>query len=254
MINFFRKTRKRLAEDNKPMKYLRYALGEILLVVIGILIALSINNWNEERKKVKQEYYVLMNLVEDFKTSLANLEKSTNEDYLNWSETLQTTRKYFGLNDVQLTDAMRDTIRSTGYVYTDIIEGSLNSILSSEKLELIRNENLKNKLTAYPAHLKRFKKFEKNLEDYVLNIQRDIFRQHVSLLDDAPNENPLKQRIAKSDYEGLMNNRYYQNVVIGQKIVLSQLINTAELLNNRTVEIYTILLEELKQNPNYNKN
>ncbi len=42
MINFFRKTRKQLADDNKPLKYMRYAIGEIVLVVIGILIALSI--------------------------------------------------------------------------------------------------------------------------------------------------------------------------------------------------------------------
>jgi len=44
MINFFRKIRKQLAEDNKPLKYARYAIGEIALVVIGILIAISINN------------------------------------------------------------------------------------------------------------------------------------------------------------------------------------------------------------------
>ena len=50
MIKFFRRIRKKLADDNKPMKYLRYAIGEIVLVVIGILIALSINNWNEQRK------------------------------------------------------------------------------------------------------------------------------------------------------------------------------------------------------------
>ena len=50
MINFFRKIRKQLADDNKPLKYLRYASGEIVLVVIGILIALQINNWNEFKK------------------------------------------------------------------------------------------------------------------------------------------------------------------------------------------------------------
>ena len=50
MINFFRKIRKKLADDNQFFKYSRYAVGEILLVVIGILIALSINNWNDERK------------------------------------------------------------------------------------------------------------------------------------------------------------------------------------------------------------
>jgi len=51
MINFFRKIRKQFADDNKPLKYMRYAIGEIVLVVIGILIALQINNWNEDRVK-----------------------------------------------------------------------------------------------------------------------------------------------------------------------------------------------------------
>ena len=47
MLKFFRNIRKQLAAENKVAKYLRYAVGEIILVVIGILIALQINNWNE---------------------------------------------------------------------------------------------------------------------------------------------------------------------------------------------------------------
>ena len=50
MIKFFRKIRYDLMEKNKTVKYFKYAIGEIVLVVIGILIALSINNWNENRK------------------------------------------------------------------------------------------------------------------------------------------------------------------------------------------------------------
>ena len=50
MIPFFRRIRKKMADDNKPLKYFRYAIGEIVLVVIGILIAVQINNWNENRK------------------------------------------------------------------------------------------------------------------------------------------------------------------------------------------------------------
>jgi len=49
MIPFFRKTRKKMAYDNRPIKYMRYAIGEIVLVVIGILIALQINNWNQNK-------------------------------------------------------------------------------------------------------------------------------------------------------------------------------------------------------------
>jgi hypothetical protein len=67
MIKFFRKIRQNLLMDNKTKKYFKYALGEIVLVVIGILIALSINNWNEERKnKIKESVY-----LEGIKSDLA---------------------------------------------------------------------------------------------------------------------------------------------------------------------------------------
>ena len=62
MINFFRKIRKKLADDNKPLKYARYAIGEIVLVVVGILIALQINNWNEDKKAMKYELKILQEL------------------------------------------------------------------------------------------------------------------------------------------------------------------------------------------------
>jgi len=76
MINFFRKIRKKLADDNKPIKYLRYAIGEILLVVIGILIALSINNWNENQKLKKEEMIILASLLDDLKEAKRQSKKS----------------------------------------------------------------------------------------------------------------------------------------------------------------------------------
>lgn len=62
MIPFFRKIRKKMADNNRPVKYMRYAIGEIVLVVIGILIALQINNWNEERIQ-KQELEGLLQSI-----------------------------------------------------------------------------------------------------------------------------------------------------------------------------------------------
>jgi hypothetical protein len=73
MINFFRKIRKKMADDNKPLKYMRYAIGEIVLVVIGILIALQINNWNEKKKSDKQIELLLINLVEAINQDIDNL-------------------------------------------------------------------------------------------------------------------------------------------------------------------------------------
>jgi len=72
MIPFFRKIRKQYADDNRPIKYLRYAIGEIVLVVIGILIALQINNWNQNRIQLRNINNSLIeihsNLTSDYKT------------------------------------------------------------------------------------------------------------------------------------------------------------------------------------------
>ena len=67
MIKFFRRIRYDLMEKNKTGKYLKYAIGEIVLVVIGILIALSINNWNETRKDQQELRNILQSIVVDMK-------------------------------------------------------------------------------------------------------------------------------------------------------------------------------------------
>jgi len=77
MIPFFRKIRKKLADDNKPVKYFRYAIGEVVLVVIGILIALSINNWNEQRKDAILEKYYLHRLISDLKADIEEIDTTT---------------------------------------------------------------------------------------------------------------------------------------------------------------------------------
>lgn len=79
MIKFFRSIRKKLLAEGKTTNYLKYAIGEIVLVVIGILIALQINNWNENKKERKQEHKVLTELL----SSLENNYTSMVSDSLN---------------------------------------------------------------------------------------------------------------------------------------------------------------------------
>ena len=84
MIKFFRKIRQKLLSENKFSKYLIYAIVEIILVVIGILIALQINIWNSKRLENKEERNVLINLKKDFQQNQVSLESviSDNEKYL----------------------------------------------------------------------------------------------------------------------------------------------------------------------------
>ncbi len=80
MIKFFRKIRQNLLLENKTGKYFKYAIGEIVLVVFGIIIALQINNWNEERKKqnLKNEY--LISLENDYKKDTLQLNQRINQN------------------------------------------------------------------------------------------------------------------------------------------------------------------------------
>ncbi|WP_299335501.1 DUF6090 family protein [uncultured Psychroserpens sp.] len=73
MIKFFRRIRQRLLSENKFSKYLIYAFGEIILVVIGILIALQINNWNENRRQQKQLMAVYERTLADINSDIEEL-------------------------------------------------------------------------------------------------------------------------------------------------------------------------------------
>ncbi len=79
MIKFFRKIRLNSIVQGKTANYLKYATGEILLVVIGILIALQVNNLNEERKRQIKKQELINNLISDFETSLIKSQESLKE-------------------------------------------------------------------------------------------------------------------------------------------------------------------------------
>ncbi|NOG44468.1 MAG: hypothetical protein HND50_04520 [Calditrichaeota bacterium] len=126
-------------------KYLRYALGEILLVVIGILIALQINNWNEQRKINKAEQTILNDLKIEIASNIKSLKALTTE-HRNSLDSAQKLRQLFN-DKSQLTKISNNTIMN--YVWAlkgknyYMEKGILNSILSSGQINAIQNKKLK---------------------------------------------------------------------------------------------------------------
>ena len=148
MIKFFRKIRKNLADDNRPIKYMRYAIGEIVLVVIGILIALSINNWNENRKfdSIRDSNY--LQLLEDLKTDKEYIDEIIDEFNANDSIYGEYLKSYKTPN---LT--MNDVMSNLGYDKVDFTITSLrfqnstiNSLESTGEIKLIPS-GLRKKIT-----------------------------------------------------------------------------------------------------------
>jgi len=144
MINFFRKIRKHLADDNKPIKYFRYAIGEIVLVVIGILIALSINNWNENEKTNRWEERFLTDLKNELESdynqlsSVYQMQIDKRNACLNVLELIKTIKR----KDKGIIDSVY-AISQRGNATFFPTTGVYDSGLSGGKIENIKNDSLK---------------------------------------------------------------------------------------------------------------
>ena len=99
MLKFFRKIRLSLFSEGKTGKYFKYAIGEIILVVIGILIALGINNWNENRKSTVKTKQFLLSLKSDLQTDLKAISEVI-EDQTSRSEALLSAIELSGHPDL----------------------------------------------------------------------------------------------------------------------------------------------------------
>ena len=177
MINFFRKIRKQLADDNKPFKYLRYAIGEIILVVIGILIALSINNWNEERKQenLKQRLYV--ELYESIKSDTVDY----NDDLRDLKSVILNTKLLKGIIklDAPYTVGLDTSLAIIGLIRSNEANYTILTRISNVGIEIIDNVNLRNEFIHYYEDSKNFVRYAKKPNDLLDKLYPKYFISHI---------------------------------------------------------------------------
>jgi len=170
MINFFRKIRQQLLTQNKVSKYLLYAIGEIVLVVIGILIALSINNWNEEQKNRIEEKNLLLELRTEFREKKEELEAYGRQcDGL-----IKNIDIYYRYTNSTTLEHDNDSLRflvhgltfGVGFVTPN---RTLNSIENSAKIYLIKNDELRNYFKKWENTLVNLNRFHEEKEALRIN-------------------------------------------------------------------------------------
>ncbi|MDC8003507.1 DUF6090 family protein [Aureisphaera galaxeae] len=148
---------------NKFNRYVLYALGEIVLVVIGILIAIQINGWNEERKNRSKERALLAELHKESKENLKQFEENK-QAYL---QSLNACRVVLRNVDTMEEKASLDSIMRYGPgmfrgITFDPSNGVVASLLSTGEIQLIRNDSLRNYIITWRDVLKDFKEEEDN--------------------------------------------------------------------------------------------
>ena len=253
MIPFFRKIRKTLADDNKPIKYLRYAIGEIVLVVIGILIALQINNWNENRKDNLKEVANLNSLKSELEISLKELKSDYN------------STKLFHNSTLKVQNYMRKKTRISDSMYMDFYlsyqfsgffpKVSTYETFKSGNLELIKSDSLKILITdIYEAGYKRILSRNNTTR---ISTRINYYQEHFRITSNAKPDVSLMQlrnsfRAIPNNYEYLMNDPKYESLIseaiFDRRLLLRDYENTIELVRKVISEIedYLKTKQEIK--------
>jgi len=181
MLKFFRQIRQNLLLQNKTSKYFKYAIGEIILVVIGILIALQINNWNENRKQKAIEISYLKRLLIDLEKD-KNLWTST---YNKRKSQVTTIQKLIGLNYSQQSDTLNfltvGSLLKSAAMWSDINpnQDTFSEMLSSGNLDIIKNDSIKIKLIDLNSNYKAVA----NWDDTTEKAHSKVFESTMSVYD-----------------------------------------------------------------------
>ncbi len=256
MIKFFRKIRQRRLTDNKFSKYLLYAIGEIVLVVIGILIALYINNWNESNSKNKVANNYINNIQLELNSDLRNFEqyKSLNENQINQINDLLIALINDNINNVneeELIFKLMDAYRPYPFApktatYTDMV--------TSGKMEFIKTIDLRQKIISHYTFLEQTKSHIDRETDYNWNHFIPFFnnegyyewRNHPFLgIIDSTKIKKIKHfsllDIDKSStkFKAIENNLYYRKVILNVRIQnLEELMESTNILLNEIEDFY----------------
>ncbi len=171
MIKFFRKIRYDLIGKNKTGKYLKYAIGEIVLVVIGILIAISINNWKQSIDLKKVEQNLCNDLIQELQNDLFEIQGNRifNTKYL---------LRYKYASEIIINDTLKKLTDTLGTIATEIInfsdfkneESAYNKLATSGKLELITNKEILGRLQNLGVLYNYINRLEVNQEQIMFTI------------------------------------------------------------------------------------
>tara|TARA_R110000751_G_scaffold244009_1_gene344186 strand:+ start:820 stop:1572 length:753 start_codon:yes stop_codon:yes gene_type:complete len=247
-MKIFRKLRRKLLASGKTKSYFVYAFGEIVLIVIGILIAWKINSLNEVRKNRIVELKIYQSLNEELNTNLKLLDSSI-VGYAQNIQSIQNTIKIIRSEDQELTEDIKEVIINVNYKATKLQSGAINSVSSTNKFEFIESDLLRDLIASYPNELNGFEKQEAKIENIVINRLQPAIESYVSLIDILLTRE-LKygktQSLSKqSDYIELLNNREYQNVLVDRLLQTESQLIISNNLRDKTQMIAFKLNKEL---------
>ena len=228
MVRFFKNIRQQLASENKVMAYLRYAIGEILLVVIGILIALQVNNWNQDRLARIEGEHIKQNIHEEFIKNQKLLKESRqlNNEALNACSLLM---KLVGAEKPELARYNLDSLFNSS-LFAELYlptRNSLEDFLQSGRMNLLGSEELKNAILSWNAAVDQFKEYKNVQTNWQNNYYMPYLLSVISYkqLDIYSHKSWSGKSKLKTDYYPAFKDIKFENLIDNNLCLLQYLLN-----------------------------
>lgn len=262
MIKFFRKIRHSMLSENKTSKYTLYAIGEIFLVVIGILIALQINNWNETKKEQAITNKYLSGFITDLEKDRAQL-----DDLINVRKK-QSSSSNALLGMIESNEYDLDTFYNHYYYIFPFYRfvpnsNTLEEVLNSSHLRFITDENIKNRLLDLRTSYHNIRLNEEHVyEDRAVYLYSDLTLNHIEFnglfvadtgfdVIEKREESFSKSKdveIYKKDAEYFINDRHFKSFLNLLEFNLQFVIPQIETARKECDAIITLIENELENN------
>jgi hypothetical protein len=232
MIKFFRHIRKSLLSENKFSKYLLYAIGEIILVFIGIAMALQFNNWNETKKTREKEQQVLTEIISDLEFTLQDLDRVINTRTNNLKRTINSINAVIDIleTDKSYYDSLAYTFRAIN-AYDDIhFKTSGYQSLVSIGTDLVEDPNLRSAIGEF--HTSSIKETKGRFEEVHLDFYSYMIDNYRIKFTSVFDENSL-EKLIPNDFEALKKDKEYIQSI---KVFLGVNISYLEILTEVNTE------------------
>ncbi len=227
MIRFFRQLRMGQMKHRAISKYLFYAIGEIFLVVIGILIALQVNNWNEQRLDKMKEISYLSGVKQDLESSLSELDRviKKSSNVKNITTALLDIKPEKGINiPEEILDSMM--FYAEGYTIFQPAKGTMQDLISSGNLNLLSNPSIRTKIATWEASFQMVVEREqlgKSEVQHLIDLHREVARKYEyrkygnSLFNDAQRKRILQDPVFRNTYFGIRRNASILHILYLEK-------------------------------------
>lgn len=250
MTKVFNKIRKQLLYENKTGRYLKYAIGEIVLVMIGILLALQVNNWNQNRSLKKEELKIMKSIHKEFSKNLAKFD----EAYKFHNKRKEGIKTIMSVRSRELSlDSLNSLIAIVNNNYTfDPFQGIYNSIINSGKIELISNDLLKERISMFQDLIMDYQEEEDMTFDFAIRVLHPILLSNTTLDNydfftgkseiSTSEENRIKEK-----YIRLIESEEYESALVFLSAFMTAIFTEGPVLREEMVSIISLLESEIER-------